>query len=139
MPKVFTKKSSFEHFGTKQTNVYQSWSAMSEDMRTVAVTIWKDQMKFKDGKLIWDTFNLPENQSNNLWKDMFGNRERIQHLKHCRDKLNGLFRVVITVAKDVNALPREISDCYPLEGIWMKLDKLDEDTGECYAEFHSKD
>ena len=47
MPKDFTKQSSFAHFGTKQTNVYQSWSALSEDERTVAVTIWKDQLKYK--------------------------------------------------------------------------------------------
>lgn len=139
MPKDYTKKSAFEHFGTKQKNIYKSWSAISEDMGTVAVTIWKDQLKYKDGKPYWDTFSLPENQSNNFWKDAIGNKERIEHLKHCRNKLDGLFRVVITVAVDVDANPREILEVYPFEGIWMKLQELNEETGECYAEFHSKD
>ena len=72
-------------------------------------------------------------------KTSYGNKERIKHLQHCRDNLEGLFRVVITKAVDVNGYPREILECYPMEGIWMKLLKLDEETGECYAEFHSKD
>ena len=137
--KRFSKKSAFAYFGTKPTTVRQSWSALSEDERTVAVTIWKDQLKYKGREPFWDTFNLPENQSNNLWKDSFGNGERVKHLKHCRDKLDGLFRVVITVAVDVDANPREIFEVYPFENVWMKLQKLDEDTGECYAEYYPKD
>ena len=121
MPKVFNKKSSFAFFGTSPKVSRQSWSALSEDTKTVVITIWKDQIKFKDKKPFWNTFNLPHSQRNELWKDQFGNRERIKYLKHAISELNGLFRVVITVAKDPNAFPREISSCYPWEGIWMKI------------------
>ena len=65
--------------------------------------------------------------------------ERIKHLKYSFENLGGLFRVIITVAKDIHSFPREIKNCYPWEGIWMRLIELNEETGECRAIFHSKD
>ena len=136
----YNKKSSFEHFGTVQKNPHWSWSAISEDMKLVAVTLWKDQIKYNDkGKPEWNTFGLPMDQNNELWRWHYGNRERIKHLKYSLEKLNGLFRVVIAVAKDIHAFPRKGKDFYPWEGIWMKIVELNEETGECRAVFHSRD
>ena len=133
------KKTAFQYFGTSPKVPRQSWSAISEDKKTVVITIWKDQLKYIDGKPYWDTFNLPENQHNRLWKDQFGNKERISHLLYAKEHLNGLFRVIITVAKDIGAFPREIEMCYPWVGIWLKIVDLNIETGQCKAEFYKKD
>ena len=138
--KNFNKKTSFKHFGLTQNNERWSWSAISADETIVGVTLWKDQIKYDDnGNPEWNTFGLPIDQNNELWKNQIGNRERIKHLKYSLENLEGLFRVVITVAKNENAFPREIKECYPWEGIWMKLIELDEETGESRAVFHSRD
>ena len=137
--KNFNKKSSFKHFNTFQANERWSWSAISEDKKVVVITLWKDQIKFDDNrKPVWNTFDLPETQKNDLWKQKKGNMERIKHLKYSFENLGGLFRVIITVAKDIHSFPREIKNCYPWEGIWMRLIELNEETGECRAIFHSK-
>ena len=139
MKTTYNKKSAFEFFGVKPKVPRQSWSAISEDQKLVVVTIWKDQINYIDKIPQWNTFNLPENQNNKLWVNQFGNKERTKLLKFSLDNLNGLFRVIMTVAKDPNAFPREISSCYPWVGIWMQINKLDEKTGECSAIFYKKD
>ena len=139
MSKIYNKKSSFAFFNTSAKDSRKSWSALSDDKKTVVITIWKDQIRYRDKKPFWNTFDLPHNQRNELWKDQFGNKERIENLKHSLSKLDGLFRVVITVAIDQDAFPRKILSCYPWEGIWMKIIELDEKTGECRASFFNKD
>ena len=102
--KNFNKKTSFKHFGLTQNNERWSWSAISADEKIVGVTLWKDQIKYDDnGNPEWNTFGLPIDQNNELWKNQIGNRERIKHLKYSLENLEGLFRVVITVAKNENA------------------------------------
>lgn len=64
--------------------------------------------------------------------DRPGNGERLENLKWARDHCDGLFRVVITVAKDEKAHPREIAECYPRD-LLMRLVDLDEATGEFRA------
>ena len=47
-------------FGLKQTNHVWSWSAISKDGKTVATTVWADQVgRTNDPSLFVDTFNLP--------------------------------------------------------------------------------
>jgi hypothetical protein len=79
----------------------------------------------------YDSFDL---EGSGEWRSLPGNRERIEILKWARDRCDGLFRVVITVAKDVSAVPRSIIECFPKHNIVMRLLDLDENTGEFRAE-----
>ena len=127
------KKQAFDMFGLKQTNHVWSWSAISKDGKTVATTVWADQVgRTNDPSLFVDTFNLPHNQRNELWKDANGNRERIEHLAHAMRELDGLVRVLLVHSKDPDAYPREVkpNSVEPLVGRYFKVVKLDENTGE---------
>jgi hypothetical protein len=70
----------------------------------------------------------------NEWKDLPGNRERLENLIWARDHCGGRFRVVITVAEDVNARPRKIAKCFPQDKLIMQITKINEQTGEFRAE-----
>ena len=48
--------------------------------------------------------------------------------------MDGIFRVVVTKAVDVNEAPRRIAACHPVE--WrMRITELDDATGQFKAEF----
>ena len=57
--------------------------------------------------------------------EAFGHFERVRHLAHCRDALDGRFRAVIARAVDVDADLRDIAACHPQQGVWSRLDHLD--------------
>ena len=127
------KKQAFEMFGLKQTNHVWSWSAISEDGKTVATTVWADQVdRTSDASLFVDTFDLPYNQRNELWKDANGNRERIEHLAHAIRELDGLVRVLLVHSKDPDAYPREVKSnaVEPITDRYFRVVALDENTGE---------
>ena len=108
-----------------------SWSARSADGKIVVMTLWQDLLSYRNDAIVYDTFGRNDLHQ---WMNTPGNRERIDNLKWARDHCDGLFRVVITVAKDVNASPREIAKCFPQERMLMRLVELNEDTGEFRAE-----
>ena len=120
----------FKKFGAKGKNSRWSWSARSSDDLTVVVTFWSDILKFEGGTVYYDTFG----RNTGVWEARNGNRERIENLKWARDKCGGNLGVVITVAKDVGATPREIANCYDRKDIRMTLIELNELTGEFRAE-----
>jgi hypothetical protein len=119
----------FAHFGAAGRNQRWSWSARSADGSTVVLTVWKDRLDYTGKPIVYDTFNRP---NLNEWKA--GNRERLDNLIYARDHCEGRFRVVITIAEDVNASPRKIARCYPQDKLLMKITKMDEQTGEFSAE-----
>ena len=130
MERLWKVKDAFGYFGAVPANIQWSWSARSPDGKTVVVNWWKDLIIRRDGKLIYDTFilsNLPE------WRDRIGNRERIRDLSHARDHCDGLFRVVWTQAADQDQRIRKTVERYPGKDLWMKLLKLDVETGQFLA------
>ena len=128
--KIKTKKEGFAYFGIKQTNERWSWSGVSEDGKTVALTIWTDQKSYnKDNKsYTTSTFNC----NNALWKDDQGNKGRIDHIKHCKAELNGKFRAIFVTPKDPGVIDvkREIVGIKPMGNIWFQITEFDEETGE---------
>ncbi len=120
----------FRAFDAKGANPRWSWSARSEDGTTVVLTLWQDGIKVQGKSVTYDSFDL---EGSGEWRSLPGNRERIENLKWARDKCGGLFRVVITVAQDVSAVPRHIADCFPKQNLIMQLVDLDENTGEFRA------
>jgi hypothetical protein len=132
----WTKGSAFAYFdGATARNSRWGWSGRSPDGRTVVITLWKDEIH-DDGKtVVADMFG---HERLHLWTDKPGNRGRIKDLAWARDRCDGLFRVVMTVAKDAKASPRSIAKCYPHKTLVMKLIRLNERTGEFRAESVSR-
>ncbi|MDQ4054920.1 MAG: hypothetical protein M3237_19805 [Actinomycetota bacterium] len=127
MAKTTTLASAFAHFGTIARNPRWAWSAVSPDLKTVAVTLWEDQIA-ADGSV--DFFGHPELER---WQSQHGNRDRIRNLIIARDNCGGLFRVVVVKAHDIHEFPRQIEDRYPDDDVIMRLVNLDEQTGEFSA------
>jgi hypothetical protein len=130
MPKEWTLTECFKELGATLKNPRTSWSAISDDRKTVILTMWKDQLDYTSRPIVYDVFNRADLPN---WTNSLGNRERIEHLRWAKENCDGWFRVIITVAKDVNAKTREIERCYPLKDWWMRLIELNEKTGEFRA------
>ena len=92
--------------------------------------LWDDQLNYSSDPI---TFNNIGDKALGNWMNKNGNKKRIENLKWARDHCDGEFRVVITVARDPAASPREISKCYRHPRLIMKLTELNEETGEFIA------
>lgn len=125
MPRTWAKTEAFEHFGAKLTDARWSWSGIAPDGSVVAVVLWQDVVKGRNGELTY----ADEDDLDAEWRRRPGHAERVRHLAHCRDALDGRFRAVIARAVDVDADPRDIAACHPQQGMWWRLDHLHEATG----------
>jgi hypothetical protein len=129
MAKKWTHTACFQSFGTEPKNVQWSWSARSPDGKTVVVTLWQDLFVRKDGHL---TYSRPETDRKDLGaRPGFG--ELMENLVWAREKCNGRLHVIIAIARDRNADPRSIAECFPSPMV-MKLTHLDVGTGAYVAE-----
>jgi hypothetical protein len=136
MARDWTKADAFAYFnGATARNSRWGWSGRSPDGRTVVITLWEDEIHYDGNTLVADMFG---HERLHLWTHRLGNRGRIQDLAWARDRCDGLFRVVMTVAKDIKATPRSIARCYPQKTLVMKLIRLNEKTGEFRAESVSR-
>ncbi|MCA1661464.1 MAG: hypothetical protein LC648_04625 [Novosphingobium sp.] len=125
MPRTWTKTEAFDHFGIELENVQWSWSGMSADGGTVAVVLWQDAVKGRNGQLTYHD----DEELDAGWRQRIGNKRRIEHLRHAIDRLEGKFRAVIAKAEDLDADPRKIEKCFPQDGAVWQIDYLDELTG----------
>ena len=138
----YSKKSAFAVYDTKQTNEQWSWSAISEDKKTVAVTIWQDLIKFDENKHpFYDSFSTYHEETIplGLWRDAKGNKERIKFLRHTIENLNGLVRVVVVKASDKSSYPRSVKSVFPYQDLWFRITNLDEETGQFSLKFSHRD
>jgi hypothetical protein len=120
----------FIQAGAPLKNNRWSWSACSPDGTFVVLTLWGDLINYKTKPITYDNF---QHEDLSKWVDALGNKERIEVLKFCRDRCDGLFRVVITIAKDVSQHPRQIEDAHYKSGMTMRLLDFNEATGEFKA------
>jgi len=125
MRETWNKTTSFEYFGVKLANTRWSWSGRSDDSSIIALVLWQDGVKGKNGNLTYDDTEDPDAE----WRGRPGSTERTGLLKHCRDHLAGRFRAVIAVAVDIEADPRQIQRCFPQKGVFWQLDEFDELSG----------
>ncbi len=113
----------FASFGAKGANQRWSWSARSGDGKTVVLALWQDEIEFiKDEKKL--------NYHGKVTKDAEslqrpGNCERLENLKWAKEHCDGIFNVVIVIAKDPQAEVKEIAECFPNPDIRMKITELD--------------
>ena len=94
------------------------------------MTLWQDQFNYKTDPPSYDSFGHETAE----WVDRPGNKERRANLIWARDNCDGLCRVIITKAVDVNARPRSIASCAPHDTMLMRIVDLDETTGEFRAD-----
>lgn len=125
MPRIWTKTEAFAHFGAALTNARWSWSGIAPDGSVVAPVLWQDVVKGRDGQLTY----FDDEDLDAEWRRRPGHAERIRHLVHSRDSLDGRFRAVIARAVGVKADPLDIASCHPQEGVLWRIDHLDEATG----------
>ena len=126
------KKEAFKYFGIIQNNERWSWSGISEDGKTVALTIWTDQSKYQNGKWHYSNFN----KNNEIWINSPGNKDRIKHIEYCIKNLDSKFRVIWVHPKKKGVFDetRDIKQINPLEKGFFKITRFDEITGEFEAE-----
>jgi hypothetical protein len=117
--------------GAKGKNPRWSWSARTPDGKTVVMTFWKHQFDYKTKPISYAAIN---ETGSDAWLRRPGNSERLENLIYSQDHCDGLLRVVITVAEDVNADPPKIADCFPQPKMQMRITDLKRTTGEWRAE-----
>jgi hypothetical protein len=127
--KKWTKKECFAHYGTKPRNLRWSWSARSEDGKTVVVAFWQD--RFTEGGRVYQSAS---HSGDEQWFGSAGHNELMNNLKWARNHCGGLLRTIVVVAKDMKAEPRETLECFPRDNLIMKITHLDEVTCDFVTE-----
>lgn len=125
MPRTWTKTEAFAHFGATLTNARWGWSGIAPDCSVMALVLWQDVVKGRDGQLTY----FDDDDLDAEWRRRPGHAERTRHLAICQDRNEGRFRAVIARAVDPDADPRDIASCHPQESVWWRLDEFDEVTG----------
>ncbi|MGX9120316.1 hypothetical protein ACWTU6_27175 [Mesorhizobium sp. BHbsci] len=123
MAKKFNHTQSFAHFGTKPVNVNWSWSARNEDAKTVVVTLWQDEFSRKGNRRVYERGPIWANSRNSP-----GHNEMMRNLRWALDHCDGWVKVIIARAKDKNAKPRSIDECFP-SNMLVKVLSVDEASG----------
>lgn len=129
MSQKMTLKECFDFFGTIPKNLRWSWSGRSPDGKIVAVAFWQDQFEQR-GRI----YRSRRRSGEEVLLGKSGRLELIENLKWSRDNCDGVLRVIIAVAKNTQAEPRSIKECFPQKTLKMRLTCLDEIGGEFVAE-----
>lgn len=125
MAKTWTLSQSFDSLGTVPKNKRSSWSGRSSDGKKVSVTLWRDL--FENGTML---YRSTASCSQEGWEGSSGHLELVENLAWARDNLDGKVSVIIAVAKDKNASPRSIQECFPQPNLIMRVVELDENSGD---------
>ena len=127
-------------FNTKTPNIVWGWSGISDDMGTVAVTVWSDHMNEDiEAANFYNGFDEYHENTIHLWGKKPGNKLRIKHLIHAKSKLGGLVRVVKVIPAKPKVEPRVVYDRIPLIKKWYKISKFDQETGQFSLSFSHND
>ena len=109
MPKKWTKREAFAELGAVCVNDRWSWSGRSADQKTIVATCWQDEFYSKDGRMFYAWRGVdPENPHARL-----GVAEMMENLTLACENCDGLFKVVVTIAKSRTSLKKEIAECFP--------------------------
>ena len=116
-----TFKHAFAAFGAKAANPYY-WAAQSADGRTVALTMWLDELQFEDDRLI---YGLHPRTCITKPNPRPAARDRIGKLKHARDRCDGRLRGIPIDRTTNPKRKRFLVD----DSLWMKVEWV-EDSGK---------
>jgi hypothetical protein len=123
MARRFTRTEAFLFYGVQLINPNWSWSGVSVDGLTVAMSVWLDELDRRRGAgaLAYERADV------NDWADGPGKRHFFEHLRWALDHCNGIVRIVISV-RDPNDRVRTV-DCYPASNLIMRVVRLDAQAG----------
>jgi hypothetical protein len=99
-------KEAYAQAGYSLGNPRNDWSAVKDDGKGVALTVWQDEIVKGQGELHLDLRNHPHLCE---WKDRQGNRKRIADIRHGLSQCDGRFDIILCRAVDVNASPRKVA------------------------------
>lgn len=123
MASKWTRTQAFLFFNTEPRNPYWSLSARSADGKTVAVTLWKDEITGSAGRMVY------ERRSLGGWYQGNGSRSFFKDLNWALANCGGIVRVIVAV-RDRSASPRvRMSECYPQKNLFMRVTHIDPITG----------
>ena len=114
----------YASYGVRLANARWSWSGRSDDGRTVVVTLWQD--RFADAGR---TYRSWDSDKPGAWRSRPGFVELISNLAYARAHTQGLVRVVLAKARDVEASPRSIERCFAQPNLIMRVVDLDMEAG----------
>ena len=124
-----THTKAFAHYNTKPTNVQWSWSARNEVEKTVVVTIWRNQIKRRDGRYMVEVSGSASGKPDKR----LGHSELMNNLKWAQDNCEGKIRVIMAIPVTENTAPLKIRECAPWK-VGLRLIHLDTNTGAWAAE-----
>ncbi len=131
MPVMNSLAGAFADFGARAANPRWGWAAMSEDGKTIVLTLWADTIR-RDGESV--IYDVRARGDLDAWRDRHGNRDRLRKLIQARDHCKGLFRAVHVEAVDTKSGTRRTRKRYEADDrLVMHLIDLDETTGEFLA------
>ena len=123
MATKWTHVQAFLALGTIPLNRFWSWSARSVDGRTVAVTLWREQLRGLAGRMVCTRSDWGD------WHQGNGSRAFFADLKWAVEHCGGIVRVVVAV-RDPKALPQvRMAECYPCRNLYLRVVHFDRITG----------
>jgi len=120
----------FDFFGAARAARHFSGSAISQDGKTVVVTIWEDEIEERDGRVTYQSPYPPITQGQTVRIS----KKWITNLKWARDHCKNLVRVVVLVAENPLVRPKTLHSCYPHDTLVMRITHFDTRTGAFRAE-----
>jgi hypothetical protein len=64
MPRKWTRRECFEHFGASCKNPQWSWSAKSADGRVVVMCMWQDEIKREGDRMVYQSLTPRRGEEN---------------------------------------------------------------------------
>ncbi|WP_157787869.1 hypothetical protein [Bradyrhizobium elkanii] len=122
MSRRCSRTTAFNTYGLKLKNVRHSLSALCEQRRKVAISLWQDEFSGNQGHMIY------ERPSWGDWYDGPGRREFFHHLSWARDNRNGIVDIVICIRRRAEG-GHVLTDSFARPGLVMQIRHLDPSTG----------
>lgn len=118
-----TRAQAFLALGTIPHNPQRSWSARSIDKKTVAISLWKDQLRGPAGRMTCSKIDWGD------WHQGYESRIFFEDLQWAVDHCGGIVRVVVAV-RDPKVLPQvRMAECYPCRNLYLRVIHCDLVTG----------
>lgn len=121
MARTCTRTQAFRFYGTKPRNSNWSWSARSEDGKTVVLSLWKDEFKGPVGAMVYDRPSTAD------WHDGPGKQQFFRDLAWAVAHCGGIVRVILVI-RDPRE-PGRVLECYPQKNWLMRVTHLDREAG----------
>ena len=128
MTAKWTRAQSFHALGTIPRNPQRSWSARSIDKKTVAISLWRDQLQGQAGRMTCSKIDWGD------WHQGYESRIFFEDLQWAVDHCSGIVRVVVAV-RDPKVLPQvRMAECYPCRNLYLRVVHFDPVTGSFMLE-----